>query len=134
MRADVLAELGDGRARLGDADPVQHARDALRVAQRDRDDERDERLLLHAREPADEPEVEERDPVAGEDEDVPGVRIAVEQPVLEELPERRLDDVLRDAARDRSPPRAVTSRDLRPLHVVEREDRRGGELRRGRAG
>ena len=122
--ADVLAEVGDRGVRVGDADAVQDARDGVRVAQRHRDDERDERLLLRAREPADEAEVEERDPVAGEDEDVPGVRIAVEEPVLEELPERGLDDVLRDLLEVVARPRRVTSRDLRPLDVVEREDGR----------
>src|SRR6266542_4447376 len=126
--ADVLAELGDGGARVGDADPVHDARDALRITQRHRDDERDERLLLRAREPPHEPEVEQGDPVSGEDEDVPRVRVPVEEPILEELPERRLDDVLRDLLEVEAPLGGDLG-DLRPLDVVEREDRRAGELR-----
>ncbi len=69
----------------------------LRVPERDRDDQRDERLLLRpAMSRPTRPKSRRAIRLPGEDEDVPGVRVAVEQPVLEELAEGRLDDVLRD--------------------------------------
>ena len=113
---------------LGHPDAVEHPRHRLRVAQRGRHDEGDERLLHGPGEPSDQAEVEEPDAVTRQDEEVAGVRVAVEEAVLEELAEGGLDDVLRHQLEVV----ARLGRDLGDLHafqVLEREDGLRGEVR-----
>ena len=90
---DVGAELVQVDALVGDADLVEQARDGVGIAQRNGEHEQDDRFLHALRQPADEAEVEQADPVPLDDDDVAGVRIAVEEPVGEELVEARVEDV-----------------------------------------
>ncbi len=122
---DVVAQRVDGGVRLRDPDAVEDPGHGLGVAQRDRHEQRDERLLHGPPDAPHQSEVEEGDPVPGEDEDVPGVRVPVEDPATEELAEGRLDEVARHLLRVVTlAPREVGH--LEAIDEVEREHGRRG--------
>ena len=94
-----------------------------------------EQIFLQARhDPPDHPEVEQRDPVVGRDEDVPGVRIGMEEAVDQDLLEVGVEHFLGErGAVELHPGERAQVGDFFPGDELHREDARGAVIgdRRG---
>ena len=123
--AQPAAELLLFLLRVRDAEVGEPARQVVDVLARGVDEEPRQLADVVVAELSDLAEVDEADAVAGQDEDVRRVRVAVEEPVPEDHRHPRLAHPVREAAPllERVRQR-VDVRDLRPLEELERQHAR----------
>src|SRR5712691_6149560 len=90
---DVLAELVQVDALVGDAHLVEQPRHRVGILEGDGQHQEDDRLLHAAREAAHQAEVEQADAVSLQHHDVAGMRVAVEEAVGKQLMEAGVENV-----------------------------------------
>ena len=121
---DVGAKAVQVDALVGDSDLVEQARHRVRIAQPDGEDQHHDRFLHRLGKPPDQSEIEEAEPVPRQDDDVPGMRVAMEDPLDEELLEALVEDAAgEELAIDVGRRRAFEDRlELEAAQLFERQD------------